>query len=139
MQIQQETLKVKENLRQYFVLCILCCQFLWIVHLWLHLRYSLTFISQKRVNMCSEATFSVDYAPFILYKYIVYKWKMKWQYSKTKIAFLKVLYCKWIQWRNKSINGILPVLCVTQSIGVRFIYNWIHIKLKIVMFNGRER
>ena len=28
----------------YYVLCILCCQFLWIVHFRLLLRYSLTFI-----------------------------------------------------------------------------------------------
>jgi hypothetical protein len=28
-----------------FVLCTLCCHFLWIVHMWLPLRYSLTFIS----------------------------------------------------------------------------------------------
>jgi hypothetical protein len=28
----------------FFVLCTLCCQFLWIVHFWLPLRYSLTFI-----------------------------------------------------------------------------------------------
>ena len=28
----------------FFVLCILCCQFLWIVHFWLPLQYSLTFI-----------------------------------------------------------------------------------------------
>jgi hypothetical protein len=27
-----------------FVLCTLCCQFLWIVHSWLSLRFSLTFI-----------------------------------------------------------------------------------------------
>jgi hypothetical protein len=27
-----------------FVLCTLCCQFLWIVHYWLPLRFSLTFI-----------------------------------------------------------------------------------------------
>jgi hypothetical protein len=27
-----------------FVLCVLCCQFLWIVHFVLPLRYSLTFI-----------------------------------------------------------------------------------------------
>jgi len=30
-----------------FVLCILCCQFLWIVHFWLPLRYSLTFINNR--------------------------------------------------------------------------------------------
>ena len=28
----------------FFVLCSLCCQFLWIVHLWLPLRYSLALI-----------------------------------------------------------------------------------------------
>jgi hypothetical protein len=28
----------------FFVLCALCCEFLWIVHFWLPLRYSLTFI-----------------------------------------------------------------------------------------------
>jgi hypothetical protein len=28
----------------FFVLCTLCCQFLWIIHVWLSLRYSLTFI-----------------------------------------------------------------------------------------------
>jgi len=28
----------------FFVLCTLCCQFLWIVHFWLSLRYSLTFM-----------------------------------------------------------------------------------------------
>jgi hypothetical protein len=28
----------------FFVLCTLCCQFLWIVHFWLPLRYSLMFI-----------------------------------------------------------------------------------------------
>lgn len=30
-----------------FGLCTLCCQFIWIVHLWLILRYSLTFINKK--------------------------------------------------------------------------------------------
>jgi len=28
----------------FFVMCTLCCQFLWIVHFLLSLRYSLTFI-----------------------------------------------------------------------------------------------
>jgi hypothetical protein len=28
----------------FFVLCTICCKFLWFVHLWLPLRYSLTFI-----------------------------------------------------------------------------------------------
>jgi len=29
----------------FVVLCTRCFQFLWIVHFWLHLRYSLMFIS----------------------------------------------------------------------------------------------
>ena len=28
----------------FFALCTLCCQFLWIVHVWVSLRYSLTFV-----------------------------------------------------------------------------------------------
>jgi hypothetical protein len=36
----------------FFVLCALYCKFLWIVHLWLPLRYSLTFIYKSSiVNM----------------------------------------------------------------------------------------
>ena len=34
----------------FFVLCALCCQFLWIVHFWLTLRYSLTFIEHDLVD-----------------------------------------------------------------------------------------
>ena len=30
-----------------FVSCTLCCEFLWLVHFWLPLRYSLTFIRQQ--------------------------------------------------------------------------------------------
>jgi hypothetical protein len=30
----------------FFLLCAICCQFLWIVHFWLLIRYSLTFICQ---------------------------------------------------------------------------------------------
>ena len=33
----------------FFVLSTLICQFLWIVHLWLALRYSLTFICRYRI------------------------------------------------------------------------------------------
>ena len=31
-----------------FVFCALCCQFIWIVHFWLSLRYHLTFIYKKQ-------------------------------------------------------------------------------------------
>ena len=46
----------------FFVLCTLCCQFLWIVHFWLPLRYSLTFI----FTYCSEPITSwIDFAVII--------------------------------------------------------------------------
>ena len=37
------------------VLCTLCCQFLWIVHLWLPLRYSLAFIYRLNRRMYNNA------------------------------------------------------------------------------------
>jgi hypothetical protein len=41
----------------FFVLCTLCCQFLWIVLFWLTLRYSLMFI-ELLIFKCSEHVFS---------------------------------------------------------------------------------
>ena len=38
------TPSVFSNMYLSCVLCTLCCQFLWIVHFWLSLRYSLTFL-----------------------------------------------------------------------------------------------
>ena len=40
----------------FFVLCTICCQFLWIARFWLPLRYSLTFIQNIQYNdvkMCA--------------------------------------------------------------------------------------
>ena len=34
-----------------FILCTLCCQFLWIVYVWLPLRYSLTFIWTRQLQI----------------------------------------------------------------------------------------
>ena len=36
----------------FFVLCALCCQFLWIFHFLLHLRYSLTFSCLHYIKCC---------------------------------------------------------------------------------------
>ena len=49
----------------FFVLCTSCCQFLWIVHFWLPIRYSLTFICKnifsifliKAENTCRTISF----------------------------------------------------------------------------------
>jgi len=36
----------------FFVFFTLCCQFLWVVHFWLYVRYSLTFI-EVQWNLCN--------------------------------------------------------------------------------------
>ena len=41
----------------FFVLCNLCCQFFWIVHFPLSLRYSLTFISKVAYNYYIHSVF----------------------------------------------------------------------------------
>jgi hypothetical protein len=40
-----------------FVLCTLCCQFLWTVHCWMPLRYSLTFIYQQTIQYTKYLVF----------------------------------------------------------------------------------
>jgi len=47
-----------------FVFCTLCCQFLWIVHCWLSLRYSLTFIS----FIVTLITYKLDYLKCLIYR-----------------------------------------------------------------------
>ena len=41
----------------FFVLCTISCPFLWIVHFWLHLRYSLTFILKYVIDSSSLLPF----------------------------------------------------------------------------------
>jgi hypothetical protein len=38
----------------FFILCALCCQFLWIVHCWWSLRYSLTLIVIYGTKRCKQ-------------------------------------------------------------------------------------
>ena len=38
----------------FFVLCTLCCQFLWVVHFWLPLRYYLMFICSWRTTLLTK-------------------------------------------------------------------------------------
>ena len=65
-----------------FVLCALCCQFLWIVHFWLPLRYSLTFIAYKYVQVTDFFLFNrlLITNESILKKYqsaaIIWKWNI---------------------------------------------------------------
>ena len=46
-----------------FVSCILCCQFLWIVHLLLPLQYPLTFIYMYRIQCLSPQKYGVRNRP----------------------------------------------------------------------------
>jgi hypothetical protein len=50
------------------VLCTQCCQFLWIVHFWLPLRYSLTFICPVSCvpNVVSFSGLSIFDCPFAI-------------------------------------------------------------------------
>jgi hypothetical protein len=56
-----------------FVLCTQCCQFLWIVHFWLPLRYSLKFIHLSKANLRLLWIISILILTFIL------KWYMLWE------------------------------------------------------------
>ena len=60
----------------FFILCTICCQFLWIVHFCLPLRYSLTF-NQKFFNTLSyhfpaSSNFSNRYLNKMGWKYLIY-------------------------------------------------------------------
>ena len=45
----------------FFVLCTLCCQCLWIVHFWLPLQYSLTFIVFVLCTLCCQSLWIVHF------------------------------------------------------------------------------
>ena len=60
------------------VLCIQCCRCLWIVHYWLHLRFSLTFVFPHPVSCVSNVVdvsglFIIDYTFGFLYVYFKIK------------------------------------------------------------------
>jgi len=53
----------------FFVLCTLCCQFLWIFHFWLPLRYSLKFIF---ICACLNLHVTMIHAIFDIFFVVVY-------------------------------------------------------------------
>ena len=66
---------VFSNVYMSCVLCTICCQFLWIVHLWLSLRFSLTFICPVSCvpYVASFSGLSIFDCPFgFLYRLFVY-------------------------------------------------------------------
>ena len=65
-----------------FVLCTQCCQFLWIVHFWLPLRYSLKFIHLSKANLRLLWIISILILTFILK---CYEKCFSWQNPRTFI------------------------------------------------------
>jgi hypothetical protein len=61
----------------FFVLRTLCCQFLWIVHFWFPIRYSLTFISHIAVSQIHPC---IDFPVIIWGTYF-------WFHQKRTICF----------------------------------------------------
>jgi hypothetical protein len=81
-----------------FVLCTLCCQVLWIVHFWLVLRYSLTFIIfiSRCFSTDSRHFYESSLADFSLYSYEVsfIQWRLKRKYTiKVLLPFNNGNYC----------------------------------------------
>ena len=67
----------------FFVLCTISCRFLWIVHFWLPLRYSLTFILKYLIDSSSLLPFIFTRTQYRLYSRIIRK-KSKKQKQKQK-------------------------------------------------------
>ena len=57
----------------FFVFCALCCQFLWIAHFWLPLRYSLTFIQERIDNTIAKTDLkNHDYVLYCFFFFLVF-------------------------------------------------------------------
>ena len=98
-----------------FVLCTLCCQFLWIVLFWLPLRYSLMFILNNATififNYCfkdEEQYYScILCCVFVLFFFVLYVASFSglflfWlplRYSLTFIASFSGLFLFWLPFR----------------------------------------
>ena len=80
------------------VLCTLCCQFLWIVHSWLPLMFSLTFIRHEIFtgNIWYDPYFYLSDMIFIIFQYNKYK---------IKTELIKCLWCVWIKLHQVPSNS----------------------------------
>ena len=72
----------------FFVLCTLCCQFLWIVHFWLSLRYSLTFI----YLMYTMLPVSLD-CPFLIVPSVFSNVYLSYVHYVASFSGLSIFYC----------------------------------------------
>jgi hypothetical protein len=65
------------------VLCTQCCQFLWIVHFWLPLRYSLTFIYNIILLLSLICLFIICFESVLLKSNFNFAFQIKYSYKDT--------------------------------------------------------
>jgi hypothetical protein len=90
------------------VLCTLCCQFLWIVHFWLPLRYSLTFICPCFVYPMLPVSL---YCPFLIAPSVFSNVYLSCVLCTLCCQFLWIVHF-WLSLRY-SLTFICPVSCVS--------------------------
>ena len=78
----------------YYVICTLCCLFLWIIQFWLLLRYSLTFIFHQYQQSEQSLLTSTNWTVVI---FVIGLW---WTSNKT------------VYWSNYSIMHIIILLLI---------------------------
>ena len=99
----------------FFVLCTLYCQFLWIVHFWLPLRYSLTFIYSNIKETFFLTTLSKQAMPHQ---------KSSAKYLQENKSSMQSTHH--IQWdlSNPTHQGTREMCRIVQDVGIlRFYFN----------------
>jgi hypothetical protein len=100
----------------FFILCTLCCQFLWIVHFCLSLRYSLTFINSKygnwewikiSFNPWLYLSIHVQLSPLIIWPPI-----LQWKNEKKHLKFGLIREMAF-GWRGLIRKGLMYYKCNT--------------------------
>ena len=98
---------VFSNVYLSWVLCTLCCHFLWIVHFWLPLRYSLTFICPCFVYPMLPVSL---YCPFLIAPSVFSNVYLSCVLCTLCCQFLWIVHF-WLPLRY-SLTFICPVSCV---------------------------
>ena len=120
-----------------FVLCTLCCQFLWIVLFWLPLRYCLTFIHHafrwNNANLKLNNNQSIKHYPFLYCAtstlFIVCKFVLVTNTVDLVLNNNQLIWCNnftflfysnrvlFLHWKgNKSVIRFLPIVLVSNIV-----------------------
>ena len=83
----------------FFALCTLCCHFLWIVHFWLPLQYSLTFMFKSRFQCVS--LISTCFLPW--YGLLVYVDLPKDEEYRIYVSHFKINLCILTNNKNRLV------------------------------------